>query len=685
MKRSRTPRWIAIGCLATFAMTALVRPSNAYAESDVFDMDLEDILALKVTSVSKREEAAGEAAAALHVVTGEDIRRSGARSLPDALRGVPGLQVSQLSGNRWAIGSRGFAGIFAEKLLVLIDGRSVYTPLFSGVFWDVQDTLLEDIDRIEIIRGPGGTLWGSNAVNGVINIVTKKTDQTLGTYATAGGGISEQAFAGVRHGGKVGRLGHWRTYAKYLQRDEFDDNGTVPGKDGTEQIRGGVRADLALGEADRVTLQGDLYSGNSYAISQGPDPTTLVSRQFLSDGDLYGGNFLTRLTHDFSDDSQGTLALYYDFASRKEALFSYRRGTFDAEIQHRFSLNDTTGITWGGDYRLHRDDSGNRPLITVDPRSRTFDQWSTFAQMDVRLLDDQLRITTGTKLEKNDFTGLEHQPNIRVAYVPTPNVTLWGAISRAARTPARGSDDAIATLSSVLPPTAPLPTEVRILGDGDLRTEDMVAYELGLRFKLGQQTLVDLATFYHRYDHVQTLNVGATLCTDGTPITGAASVIACAVGGNRLRQLITTDNDQDAQSKGFEASLRYRATDWWQLSLSYTYLHLAFDIDGNPAVVTSTFDDSQSPEHQFHVGSRVNLTDRLTADSNLYYVGPLSSLNVDAYFRLDLRLGWKVSDQIELALVGQNLIEEHEELGNQTLFLATQVPRSVFATMTWRY
>ncbi len=670
--------------IAGMGSTLLSLPLSASAQSELFELDLEDLVELKVTSVSKREELAGEAPAAIHVITGDELRRSGAQSIPEALRGVPGLQVAQLSGNRWGVASRGFVNVFSDKLLVLIDGRSTYTPLFAGVFWDVQDTLLDDIDRIEVIRGPGGTLWGSNAVNGVINIVTKSADQTQGTFFQSGGGITEQVHVGARHGGQLGSAGHWRAYAKYLQRDELDDGKLAPANDGTEQMRGGFRTDLELSERNSLTFQGDAYAGKTYGISMAPDPATLATTQFRSDGDNYGANTLARLTHKFSEESEASLQLYLDYVDRNELLFDYRRLTNDAEFQHRFPLSENLQLTWGASYRVHRDKVKKRFHVSTFPGSRSYKLMSGFMQSELRLLDEQLRITVGTKVEKNDFSGLEHQPNLRIAYLPTPSVTLWGAVSRAVRTPARGVADSIATLSSVLPPTAPLPTEVSVVGIDTLGGEDLVAYELGVRFRPLEDVVVSLAGFYNQYDNIQTFEQGAPICTDGTPITGGPSIVACAAGGNRLRQPLFTNNRREAQSKGLEASIRYQATKDWQLDFVYSYFDVGFDLDADSTSAFSLFDENHTPENQFHLRSRMNLPNNLTLDTFVSHVGPLGALNVDSYTRLDMRLAWRMNDSVELALVGQNLIEEHEELTGQPFFFGSEIPRTVFATITWR-
>lgn len=672
-------------CWATALLVCAAPGISRAAEQEIFELDLEDIIDLEISSVSKRTERASEAAAAVYVLTGDEIRRSGARSIPDALRGVPGLHVAQLSGGRWSVSARGFSNLFSDKLLVLRDGRSVYTPLFAGVYWDVQDVAIDEIDRIEVIRGPGGTLWGSNAVNGVINILTKRAAESQGTYLQAGGGVTERVFATARRGGRLGQIGHWRMHGKYFQRTGLEDNGTTPGEDPSDQVQGGFRTDFVLGPRAEATLQGDVYHGHSQSIGLVPDPTTLALVQARADGDVLGGNGLMRATFQAGEGSEAIVQLSYAVADRDDGIYDYHLGTFDAEAQQQFPLLGFANLTWGAGYRLYRDDIDRTSFVDLDPERRTYDLVNGFAQADLHFLEGKLRLTVGSKLEHNDFTGLEHQPSARIAFLPTPRLTIWGAASRAARTPSRGTNDVGVTLSAVLPPTSPLPTEVQLAGDDDVATESLEAYELGFRLRPHDSIVIDLAGFYNRYDSLQTFETGPLFCTDGALITGASAVTACAVGGNRLRQTLPADNKAEAQSKGLEVLVRFQPAGRWQLDFAYTYFHIGFDLDGDSTAGFLLFDEDQWPDHQFSVRSRLNPRDDLALDAGLYYVDELSGLDVDAYFRWDVRVAWKLTDRVELSLVGQNLIEKHEELSTQPLFLGTRIPRSVFAMVTWRY
>jgi iron complex outermembrane receptor protein len=676
---------------AAFAVLGLALAGAALADDvELTDLDLEDLMQLEVTSVSKKAELASEAPAAVYVITGEDIRRSGVRSIPEALRMVPGLHVAQLSGNRWAVSSRGFSSVFSDKLLVLIDGRSVYTPLFAGVYWDVQDTLLEDIDRIEVIRGPGGTLWGANAVNGVINIVTKKAKDTQGIYVNGGGGLTEQGFAEARYGGAIGELGFWRAYGKYYKRDHFEPQGSLPVDDETEQFRGGLRSDWKLFESNDLTLQGDVYSGHSNTILSGTDQATLNPTLVGTNGEVFGANVLARGTHHFSEDSEASLQLYYDRAERDEDLYEYQRDTVDVEFQHRFGLLDFADIVWGGNYRHNRDDIDNSFSIGLAPDGRSFQQAGGFVQAELRFLDEQVRLTGGTKLEYNDFTGFEYQPSGRLAWVPNSHFTLWGAVSRAVRTPSRSNEDALLIYGAVPDPPFPPPPsiELQVIGNGGTTSEELLAYEAGFRAELREQLFLDVTGFYNDYNELTSFELGSLFCTDGTQLSDPPTpgeIFACALGGNRLRQELVYDNKANAKAWGVEAALRIQPTSFWRLDLAYTFFDIDFGLDSDSTATSLQFEEGQTPSHQFNVRSRLNLPCNLFFDTAFFFVDDLPALDVDRYFRVDARLAWRPIEHLEVSVAGLNIAEQHQEFGGQGYFVGTRVPRTIYGALTWRY
>ena len=430
----------------------LANPVQASGSMDNYlDLPLEDLLSMEVTSVSKKKQRLTEAAAAVFVITQEDIRRSGVTSIPEALRLAPGLQVAKIDANKWAISSRGFNTQFVNKLLVLIDGRSVYTPSYSGVYWDAQDTLLEDIDRIEVIRGPGATLWGANAVNGVINIITKQAGDTQGGLMVASAGNEEKVIAGLRYGAELNKNTHGRLYLKFNERD----SSYAPGLDDEagddwKSLRGGFRIDSQPSDKDRWTVQGDVYEADenqTLNLWRDPsDPSNLNFAPFYLDANTAdeiessGWNLLTRWDHLLSNTSNITLQLYYDHTKRAENFLLQEQDTLDIDFQHQLEVFGNHDLVWGLGYRHIEDEFSNTYIVAFLPDSGSSDLFSAFLQDEIELLPDRLRLTLGSKFEQNDFTGFEVQPSARLIWLPTERSTLWGSVSRAVRTPSRLED-----------------------------------------------------------------------------------------------------------------------------------------------------------------------------------------------------------------------------------------------------
>src|SRR5947209_9123363 len=370
------------------------------AQPDLTELPIETLLQMEVTTVSRKSEKLSQSPAAVSVITQDDIRRSGVTSIPEALRLVPGLEVARLDASQWAISARGFNDVFANKLLVLQDGRSIYTPLFSGVFWDVQGTMLEDIERIEVIRGPGATLWGANAVNGVINIITRSARDTQGLLITGGGGTEEHDFGGVRYGGKFSEHAFFRIYGTYFNRDDSALPNGDDAHDGWQLGRGGFRLDWDVSEHNLLTLQFDLYRGTLHQVFGTFDPANPINftRVVRDEIDLAGENLLGRWSHSFSSDSDLRLQLYYDRTERNTVIFKEDRDTFDIDFQHRFPLGRRHDVIWGGGYRVTGDQVGNSPTISLTPDSRTTHLFSAFVQDEIALVPDRFRLTLGSKL-----------------------------------------------------------------------------------------------------------------------------------------------------------------------------------------------------------------------------------------------------------------------------------------------
>lgn len=648
--------------------------SPAWAErlpSGLAALTLEQLMDIEITSVSKKEEPLRSAPAAVYVITGEEIRRSGVTSIPEALRMAPGLQVAQFNANKWAVSARGFNGLFANKLLVLIDGRSVYTPLFAGVFWDVQDTLLEDIDRIEVIRGPGGTLWGANAVNGVISIITKQAGATQGGYIEGGGGKEERGFVGLRYGGKLAEGAFYRGYVKYFSRDDFVTAADRNAADSWNTYRGGFRIDWDASARDVVTVQGDIYRGNfdqTLTIAQISPPFT---RTFGSGDDFAGGNILTRWRRRLTDGSEIALQFYYDRTHRDEALFREDRDTVDLDFQHRLGLGAAHDIVWGFDARVTIDAIDNSSTVVFTPRRRTDHLVSGFIQDQITLIKDRLYLTIGSKFEHNSFSGFEAQPSVRLLYSPHNRHTLWAAVSRAVRTPARSERD-VRFSAVAFPGPGGLPTLVQSVGNSNFTSEELVAHEIGYRVQPTDWLAVDVAGFYNIYDNLLT-NEPGTPFLETSP--ASSHIVAPVPFGNK----------ESARIYGVEVATTWRPVSFWNLHLNYSYLKIEERPD--PTSAEPADEERRSPRHSIQALSRLDLPWNLECDTAVYFVDRLPSFNISSYVRLDLRLGWRPTKRLDVSVVGQNLLDDrHPEFAKKSdPFKPSEVQRSVFVRATWRF
>ncbi len=627
--------------------------------NDLTSLSLDDLLNINVTTVSKKAERLSEAAAAVYVLTGDDIRRSGARSIPDALRLVPGLQVSQIDAHTWAVSARGFNSVVSDKLEVLMDGRSLYTPLFSGVFWDVQNTLMEDIDRIEIVRGPGGALWGANAVNGVINIITKPAADTQSGYVEAGTG-TERHFVGMRSGGKLGEAGHFRAYAMGYDRD----NQALPSdsdpallaalgnrdqaRDSADMAQIGFRSDWNSSPINSYTVQGDFYDGSQL------DNVDVALVTTPTETDLSGWNILGRWHHDLSSGGDITLQAYYDRSKRNTPFsFTETRETWDIGFQHSFNtlfLGFNHEIVWGGNYR-RSDDETTGLTVTFIPADQSLETAGLFVQDTIGFYNDRLKLTLGSKFENNDYTGSEIQPSARLAWLIDEHRTLWGSVSRAVRIPNRFD--------------AELGVGGLLLGNPDLKAEEVIAYEVGYRWRIRENLSVDTALFYNDYDNLRTL--------ESPPVP----------------PFFAFDNKQQGRSYGVEVATQWQIRPDWSLKTGYSYLKLDLkkDADSTDSGILQPA-EGLDPEHQFFLMSSWQINSSLEFNSVIRYVDDLpndtqSNRKVPSYTELDLRLAWTPRENLELSLIGRNLIEEkHRESNGST---ASEIERGIYAQISWRY
>jgi iron complex outermembrane receptor protein len=610
-----------------------------------------------VTTVARQPSTVGRSPAAVFVIDQEMIRRSGARSVPELLRMVPGLHVARIDANKWSISSRGFSSRFARKLLVQIDGRVVYTPLFAGTFWDVQDLLLDDIERIEVIRGPGATIWGANAVNGIINIITKSADDTHGAYVEGGGGTEERGFAGVRVGGVTRNGVHWRVSGKWFERDrQFELHGRA--HDDWRQGRLGIRADWAPNCCDAYTVQGDIYTGiNGNASDQPPFGLR------VADEPVSGGSVLGRWTRTFDEDSDMSLQVYYDRTDRRSFNFDQNVNTFDVDFQHRSRVGLYHNVIWGLGYRCIWD---RLPVVAApaqvatDPVRRTVYLASAFIQDEMTLLEDALYFTLGTKLSQNSYTNFEVQPTARVLWLPDERSSAWGAVSRAVRVPSRLENDGRVVIGELPPPGSGIP--LTILGSTDLDAEETMAYEIGYRREPVEWFSWDLALFYNVDQRVT--NFRPTL---------PAPVTFQFFNGSRSR------------GYGLEIAAELDLTPCWRISGWYSYLQVQFAAAPN-AVVGSDVIEGGNPTNQVFLMSSWDLGCRWEVDLLARYVDNLPSINVPRYISLDARLAWRPSCRTEITVVGQNLLDSHHTEYATSIFageIPTEVQRGVYAMLTW--
>ena len=644
--------------------------------ADLADMSLEDLTQIEVTSVSKHKERLSDAPAAIFVITEEDIRRSGVTTIADALRLSPGLEVARVDAHDWAVSSRGFNELYANKLLVLIDGRSVYTPLFSGVHWDVQDTLLEDIERIEVIRGPGATLWGANAVNGVINITTKSAKATQGALLSGGYGTEEQGFGSARYGGKLGENAYYRGYFKYFDRDSSILPSGAEANDAWDMFRGGFRTDWEPSAQNALTLQGDAYSGRENQTVTLFIPTSPYTETHPDKTRVAGANILGRWTHSFSEDSDLKFQTYYDWAERELGFFREDRRTGDFDLQYRHSLGRWQNITWGIGYRYAQSDTSKSnftlAFIPPDQVTRIF---NTFVQDEITLVKDRLRLTVGSKFENNDYTGFEFQPSGRLLWTPQERHSVWASVSRAVRTPSR-ADINSQIVNNFLPPGAPptflpQPTFVTVDGNPAFASEVLLAYEFGYRVQPLDRLSLDLAAFYNDYHRLRSFEPAAP--DNSNP--------------GYVRFPLIFENNLKGQTYGAELAANFQATDWWRWRGSYTYLQVQVQRTAASMDTLSQGIPGDSPRHQVSLRSLMDLPFHLQLDCTGRYVDHLSDQQVPAYVSLDVRLAWKPWSHLEMAVVGQNLLDNRHAEFNPSIiqFQKTEVERSVYGKVTLHF
>jgi iron complex outermembrane receptor protein len=662
---------------ALFSGDAFGQSSQPGGQRDLSQVPIEDLMNIEVTSVSKKEQKMSQAAAAIFVITQEDIQRSSATNIPDLLRMVPGMDVSQINANTWAVSARGFNDQFSDKLLVLIDGRAVYTPLLGGVNWDTQDVPLEDIDRIEVILGPGATLWGANAVNGVINVVTKRAADTQGALVTADGGTEGQAQSTVEYGGAIKEKTNYRVFAHYLNYGSLAAVGGGSGEDNWNLLHGGFRADTKISSSDSLTVQGDLYTGQEGAtIVHLFSVVPPVIGNLNVDNQLSGGNILGRWNHTFSSRSDTTFQFYFDNYRRTGPASRETRNTIDFDFSHHWAWGSRQDVVWGGGFRQTWDQDVGTVDEAFNPPDASLHLFTIFAQDAIALLPDRLFLTVGTKVENSYFTGFDVEPSVRLAWTPSNWMTLWSAVSRAERSPTQrdtGLNAAIALFPD--PAGSSTPVEVIIFGNPKFISEHVLAYEAGFRAQPSARISLDVSTFFNRYDHLQSQEPGPEVFE---PTPAPARFVIPMTFGNLMH----------GATEGAELSVNLKLTDRWTLSPGYAFLEMHLHTAPSSLDTTSVAEDQgASPQHQAQLRSHMELSHGLSWDASAYFVSELPVQGVAAYTRIDTQLKWKFAERAEFSLVGQDLLHnDHlESMDEFTIVNSSLIKRRGYAKVTWRF
>jgi len=629
---------IAIVCLLSVAAAGEAAGQQLAAVEDLGRLSIDELANLQITSVTRQPQPLSQAAAAVYVITNDDIRRSGSASLAEALRLAPNLQVARVSSSTYAISARGFNHntATANKLQVMIDGRVVYTPLYAGVFWDQQDVPLADIDRIEVISGPGGAVWGSNAVDGVINIITKSSRDTQGALVDLQGGTLTRT-ATARYGGKLGEDASFRVYAMGAKRDSLETAAGTATRDSWDKLQGGFRTDWSR-NSDSLTLQGDIYN----AVTQ--DVPGMLQNNAVS-----GGNLIGRWTRQFGSGSMLQTQIYYA-RSVRETTSGIRSSvhTYDLDFQYSFVPASGQTIILGAGDRVTEDDFIGGPGTSfLDPAEKRLNLANVFLQDEIALAPD-LTLTLGIKAEHNDYTGMEYMPDARLGWRVTGSNLLWAAVSRAARMPSRFDTDLRATGT--------------FAGGPDFTTEYLTAYELGYRGQPSRAISFSLSAFYNVYDHLRTVEAS-------TP---------------SIFPLIVLNNMKGA-TYGVELWGNYALTDQWRLSAGLSTLRKDLRLETGSRDIFGVRFAGNDPAYQASFRSSMDVMKDVELDIDFRAVDDLPSPRIPGYVEADVRLGWRVTNALELAVVGSNLLHaRHTEFVNPSL-PAEEIPRSISASARWRF
>ncbi|MEG3753482.1 TonB-dependent receptor plug domain-containing protein [Psychromonas arctica] len=669
--------------LNRFVLSLSLLSLHTQAEQDLIDIDFEELMKIEVTSVSKKNEKLSKAAAAIYVVTEDEIRRSGATNIPEALFLVPGVDVTKIDANKWAIAIRGFNGRFSNKLLVLIDGRSIYTPTSSGVYWENLNYLMSDISRIEVIRGPGATLWGTNAVNGVINIITKASSGKEGEINASLG--NQYKGIGVKQGGEIGDSTKFRVYVNSKKQEETQDLQGFDQDNAGQYLQTGVRFDIEPGNGQWLTLQGDLYKHQlrqQFSVSNYSSPYTSTIES--DDVDLMGANLSLLWGIKTSIDSELNIRTSVDFYEHNDLQFNEMRDTFNIDIEYQFMPFIDHSLIWGAGYRVSRNEIDGSDSFTISSSTETTQIWNLFLQDTWKIPQKDLSLTFGAKIEGNSYSRTEIQPNIRLSWLVSENVTLWSAISRAIRIPSQVENDSMINIQVIAPsafdPTG-TPFLLQLIGNNQFESEELTAYEIGYRWFPSPQLSFDITAFYNQYENLLSYDIGDAEIK--------------SINGNTFYVIpINLDNNTEGYSYGAEWLTSWQVTPRTRLRFSYSYLDINLE-DTQPNIYSNdviSLSVDRSLQHQASIWASTDLSESIELDLRFYYTSSRSwerssgdqyiSDSVDG----DLRIAWQISPSLNLSIVGQHLLhDDNQQFITESSSTDSLIERSIFFNALYRW
>ena len=648
-------------------------PSPGLAQQrppDLSQVSIEDLMNIEITSASRKEQRAADVAAAVFVITHDDIRRSGMTTVPDLLRLAPGVEVAQINSNKWAVSVRGFNAMYANKLLVLVDGRSIYNKIFSGVLWDTEDLMVDDIDRIEVIRGPGAAMWGANAVNAVINIVTKAAADTQGGLVRVDAGrVGGQGS--VRYGGTLGAASY-RLYSQWTGRDQSLIAPDIRANDASHSVTTGFRTDWTA-KPGSFLLQGDFTAGQARALWPNFDPQTAAREPTANvPTDTQGGHLLARWTQTRAGGASLQIQSFLDISGRQEPVGDYHRHAVDVDAQYRTTLGARHALVAGAGYRWIDESFAGHTGFSLTPSESDSSLFTAFIQDEIAVFGNRVAVTLGSQVQYDSVSGAGVQPTARVMWKALPRQRVWVASSRALRTPSL-EERGIRLDYPPVPSASGLPLVVSALGNPAVETETIVDAEVGYRLEIGPAASIDVTGFVGRYDHLVTQE-------PGTPIVQF-------VPTPRILVASTVGNLLAATTRGLEVAGHWTPIPAWRLDGSYTALHVVPQLAAASHDPVAAGADGNAPRSQWQVRSAFSPTARATVNVAFFHVGPLEQLQVSAYTRADVSAEWRLTSRLSAMAIGQNLFSAaHAEFtGTTSLLLATQVPRSASLRLRWTF